>query len=61
MTLKNIEEVKTKLELAHIEGSRVVFSEFASGMLTVFVEKVNQLANSVMNYKSITKKQKDMF
>jgi len=61
MTLKNIEEVKTKLKLAGIEGNRVVFSEFASGMLAVFVEKVNQLANSVINYKSITKEQKDMF
>ena len=61
MTLKNIEEVETKLELAGVKGNRVVFSEFASGMLAVFVEKVNQLANSVMNYKSITKEQKDMF
>lgn len=51
--LENIEKVNSQLQSMGIEGDRVVFSEFASGMLAAFVEKINQLAEKLAKYEPV--------
>ena len=50
---ETIQSVGIQLRGMGIEENRVVFSEFASGMLTTFVEKVNQLAEILAKYKPV--------
>ncbi len=58
-TLSNIQSISSQLQSLGIEENRVMFSEFASGMLASFVEKVNQLADILVTYESIEAKSID--
>ncbi len=50
---KSIESATRQLQELGIKGKRVVFAEFASGMMTAFIEQINQLAEQIADYDSV--------
>ena len=52
-TLKNIQSAYSRLKELGINETQIVFSEFASGMLSDFVSKVNQLAEVIKTSKPV--------
>mgnify|MGYP000468681098 CR=1 FL=1 len=52
-TLENIKAAQSYLKTIGIENKRIVFAEFASGMLADFVNRVNQLADVIKTSETV--------
>ncbi|RKY56834.1 MAG: disulfide reductase, partial [Candidatus Neomarinimicrobiota bacterium] len=52
-TLENIKAAQSYLKTIGIENKRMVFAEFASGMLADFVNRVNQLADVIKTSETV--------
>ena len=52
-TLENIKAAQSYLKTIGIENKRIVFAEFASGMLADFVNGVNQLADVIKTSETV--------
>jgi heterodisulfide reductase subunit A len=55
MTLENIEVVNEKIKKSGIDGERIFYSEFSSGMLQEFITIANETVKTVKKYSKITK------